>query len=527
MGRRDLRFRFPAALLAVAFGVLALSGLGLALSAGSHDITTWWPASGVALAAMVFSPARTWPAVTVAIVLATGVAHRIDGTPAGTALALGAAVAAEALLGAVVLRRLGGVSARLDDPVWVLGMLTAAAVGTNAVTALLGGAASASAFDTGFPTAWARWFISHGIGILIVLPAVIAWRPPAPFGAPSLRTGLEAAGLTVSLGVLIVLVFARAPETDGLVGLPYLCLPPLMWAGLRFGARGATAATLALATAGSALTCGGRGPFSVASDPWVRVLNLQLFLLVATTVTLVAAITVDRRRRAERELQRSNNDLEQYAAAVSHDLVVPLRSIEGFVELLERDTARRLEPDDRRLLGVLGASAAQLRGQVLGLLELARAGSRLTLEAVPTHALVQRVLAALDEEVRSSRAEIEVGWLPHVIADSRQLELVFGNLVSNALKFHDGRPPHVRVQAHRIERAWCFSVTDRGPGIESEEAEQLFAHGYRGRQADGIEGRGLGLAIVRRVVEAHGGRIWATRGPEGGTRFEFLLPAED
>jgi signal transduction histidine kinase len=147
-------------------------------------------------------------------------------------------------------------------------------------------------------------------------------------------------------------------------------------------------------------------------------------------------------------------------------------------------------------------------------------------ERVDTRALVRETLASLDAAVRDAGAEIEIGDLPVVEADRAALAQLFGNLLSNALKFTDGRrPPHVDVSAVRQNGSWCFTVADNGLGIEPKDADRVFGMFERLHGEDAYGGTGIGLAICKRIVERHGGRIWCEPAPEGGAAFSFTLPA--
>jgi chemotaxis family two-component system sensor kinase Cph1 len=162
------------------------------------------------------------------------------------------------------------------------------------------------------------------------------------------------------------------------------------------------------------------------------------------------------------------------------------------------------------------------------LLTYSRAGQgELQREPIDTRELVEGTLASLDAMVRETRAEIELGELPTVSADSHVLAQVFQNLISNALKFAADAAPRVKVSAERADGAWVFAVADNGIGIDPAHAERIFQMFQRLHGRDDYGGTGIGLAICKRVVERLGGRIWFEARPGGGTVFRFTVPGSE
>ena len=234
---------------------------------------------------------------------------------------------------------------------------------------------------------------------------------------------------------------------------------------------------------------------------------------------------ITERRRAERALARSNVELEQFASVTSHDLQEPLRTISGFADLLARRHASALDDDARRYLEFIVSGTTRMQGLIDGMLSYARVGrAGLSLELHDSRELVDRALGALDGTVASSGARIEIGELPPVVVNGAALTQVFQNLVANALKFSDTATPAVAITAGRERDAWRFAVADNGIGIDPAQAERVFRM-FQRLHADGhYAGTGIGLAICKRIVERHGGRIWCEPLAEGGTVFQFTLP---
>jgi two-component system, sensor histidine kinase and response regulator len=237
-----------------------------------------------------------------------------------------------------------------------------------------------------------------------------------------------------------------------------------------------------------------------------------------------------RRRRRERaaldELARSNRDLEEYAQVVAHDLQAPLRGVSGHLELLLRDCGSAIDETARHHVDRAAAGAARMRTQIRDLLEYARVRNRgATLEPVNVAEALDRALADLATPIEESSASITHGPLPTLLADPAQLGQLFMNLLDNAVKFRHSSTPHVHVSADRVGDEWRFSVADNGIGIDVDDQDRIFGVFTRLHTRDEFPGTGIGLAICRRIVERHGGRIWVDSKKGEGSAFRFTLPA--
>ena len=228
---------------------------------------------------------------------------------------------------------------------------------------------------------------------------------------------------------------------------------------------------------------------------------------------------VTERKEMIRALERSNAELAQFAYVASHDLSEPLRTITSYLQLLRRRHGDALPSEADAYVQHGIASAERLRALIEDLLTYSRVGSvERPPEPIDLEALVAGIAA-------SFTADIEWAGLPTVAGDGRQLTQLLQNLISNAIKFVPaGTAPHVRVSAERTDGLWRIAVDDNGIGIEPEQTERIFGMFQRLHSRDAFPGTGIGLAIARKVVEGHGGRIWAEARPEGGTRMAFTLP---
>ena len=242
---------------------------------------------------------------------------------------------------------------------------------------------------------------------------------------------------------------------------------------------------------------------------------------------LASVVDLTARKRAEEELKRSNEELERFAYVASHDLQEPLRTIASYVQLLERRYAGRLDADATEFIGFAVDGAKRMQRLIDDLLAFSRVGTRgAAMVPVDSGGIVELSLEDLAAAIAESGARVECGLLPVVHADPVQCQHLFTNLIGNALKFHGTSPPLVRVDAVRDGAFWRFSVSDNGIGIAAEYFERIFVIFQRLHLREEFKGTGIGLAICKKVVERHHGRIWVESEAGKGSTFFFTLPAE-
>jgi light-regulated signal transduction histidine kinase (bacteriophytochrome) len=209
----------------------------------------------------------------------------------------------------------------------------------------------------------------------------------------------------------------------------------------------------------------------------------------------------------------------------SHDLQAPLTTISMYAELLERRRGAAREGDPDLVDGIRDATQ-QARALIRDLLEYSRAGrGQLQLEEVPASVVVDEALERLAGAIEHSRAQVEVGELPVVLADRGNLCRVFQNLVGNAVKFTREGRPRVRIEAERDGGLWRFSVRDNGIGMNPENTQRIFEPFQRLHGEEEYSGTGIGLAVCERIIDQHGGRIWVSSTPGEGSVFYFTVPA--
>jgi len=227
------------------------------------------------------------------------------------------------------------------------------------------------------------------------------------------------------------------------------------------------------------------------------------------------------------ELQRSNDDLQQYAYIISHDLQEPLRTISSFLQLLRRRYQGALDDKADIYIDYTIDGASHMQGLLQDLLLFSRlGGGSLNIQTVSLESVVQKTMMNLKRAIEESGAEIQFTPLPAVDADESQLAHVFQNLIANAIKFHGENPPRVHISAERENGEWVVCVRDNGIGIDPQYAERIFLIFQRLHRRGEYSGTGIGLAICRKIVERHGGRIWVESSPGEGAAFYFALPAK-
>jgi PAS domain S-box-containing protein len=238
------------------------------------------------------------------------------------------------------------------------------------------------------------------------------------------------------------------------------------------------------------------------------------------------------RKQAEVELQnqkqdlvRSNDELQQFAYVASHDLQEPLRMIASYLELLERRYKGQLDARADQFIAYAVDGAARMQILIEDLLKYSRVGSRgQSFERVDCAVVLQNVLRNLQVAIAENNAVITHDPLPSLNADITQLTQLFQNLIGNALKFRREDPPQIYVGVERTNGKWLFSVRDNGIGIESQYTNRIFVIFQRLHNRTEYSGTGMGLAICKKIVERHGGKLWVESKPGEGSTFYFTLP---
>lgn len=231
-------------------------------------------------------------------------------------------------------------------------------------------------------------------------------------------------------------------------------------------------------------------------------------------------------RRVAAELARSNAELAQFAYVASHDLQEPLRAVVGCVQILQRRYHDRLDAGANELISHVVAGVTRMHTFIQDLLAYARVDSLGNpFEPTDCAAILKDALANLEATIHDSGAVVIADPLPTVLANPAQLRQVVQNLLSNAIKFHGEEPPAIHIRAEWLDGEWVFAVRDNGIGIEAQHFERIFQMFQRLHTQREYPGTGMGLALCKKIVERHGGRMWVTSEPGKGSTFAFSLPS--
>ena len=252
------------------------------------------------------------------------------------------------------------------------------------------------------------------------------------------------------------------------------------------------------------------------------------YRLIEHTLELSSSELNARTRTIEQqklELQRSNTELEHFAYIASHDLQEPLRTIQSYLQLLQRRYQPLLDRDAEEFIAFAIDGASRMRMLIEDLLTYARVASRARpLEPVPLDDVLNEVMHSLKIRLEEQAAVIERDPLPVVLADRRQLAQLIQNLLANALKFQaPGRTPVIQIGATREGERWVVRVRDNGIGLSTTYADKIFVIFQRLHSREDYEGTGVGLAVCKKIIERHGGTIWVESEPGQGATFLFSL----
>jgi PAS domain S-box-containing protein len=228
---------------------------------------------------------------------------------------------------------------------------------------------------------------------------------------------------------------------------------------------------------------------------------------------------------ANQVLEQSNVELKQFAYVASHDLQSPLRSISGFVQLLQLEYEGKLDKQAQDWIRRTVQSIEQMQTLIRDLLSYSRVDARSRpFTQIPFLDIVNDALTLLDSSIHDSGAQVTWGPLPEIMGDRSQLVQLVQNLIGNGLTYRGDQPPRIHVSVERRGTEWIFSVRDNGIGIDPKYREQIFEIFKRLHDQKEYPGTGIGLAVCRRVVNRHGGKIWVESELGHGSTFRFTIP---
>lgn len=271
-------------------------------------------------------------------------------------------------------------------------------------------------------------------------------------------------------------------------------------------------------------------------EHWVRAYKTPVIDEQGKAVGILGIFEdITQKKRAEKklrnimaELVRSNNELEQFAYVASHDLQEPLRMVSSYVQLLKRRYQGQLDSDADDFIHFAVDGANRMQVLINDLLAYSRVNTRgKPFLETNLNAVLQRVLRDLETTIAKNEAEISYPDLPIVMADETQIGQVILNLIGNAIKFRGDAPPKIDITVERDDEDWHFAITDNGIGIDPRFQEKIFVIFQRLHSSDEYAGTGIGLAITKRIIERHGGRIWMESELGEGSTFNFTIPIRE
>jgi signal transduction histidine kinase len=236
----------------------------------------------------------------------------------------------------------------------------------------------------------------------------------------------------------------------------------------------------------------------------------------------------DELERKAQDLVRSNTELEQFAYVAAHDLRQPLVVAGGYINRLRRIYKDKLDPDADRFIRYTSGAITRMEALINVLLAYARVGTKAKdLKLIDYNDIVECATTNLQVEIEKSRAIVTHDQLPGVLADDIQMIQLFQNLIGNSIRFRRDESPRVHVSSELKEKEWIFSVCDNGIGIDPKHLNCIFDIFQRVHSSSEHPGNGIGLAVCKKIVENHGGRIWVESTPGKGSTFKFTIPIKD
>lgn len=562
--RSVLEARNLRTILLLALLYFAAAKCGLLLAFTTKQVSAIWPPTGVALAALLLFDYRVWPGIFLGA-FAANATHSESALTAG-GIAVGNTLGP--LAGACLLRRYAhfdNTVSRLRDVLCLFTLGAALAMTVTASNGVLQLALAGIVPWSKYFSVWWVWWVGDAMGVLLIAPSLLTWAMNPRIEWRGLRL-LEFAVLLGALAASSLLIFStRAPYPLG-----YAVFPFIIWTSLRFGQRETASAVLVISAFAVWGAINDRGPFALGT-PDERLIFLEIFMAVAALASLSLGAVTTQRFRAEAALQRAhdelearvlartaelaqknselaqkNEEVEAFAYIVSHDLRAPLVNLQGFSneltlscgELEEKlaeaelparvvdELAPILKQEIPSALRFIRASASKFQRLIDALLALSRTGRQ---EYHPLDVdvaeLVNSTVDSLQQSIRMRKAELKITpALPHVEGDATALGQVFANLISNSLNYLSSeRPGVIEVGGRADNDNVHYWIKDNGVGIPPAAKRRLFQV-FQRFHPELSPGEGMGLAIVKRVVERHHGQVWAESEVGVGTTFHISLP---
>ncbi|TAF10481.1 MAG: cyanobacterial phytochrome A, partial [Nostocales cyanobacterium] len=263
----------------------------------------------------------------------------------------------------------------------------------------------------------------------------------------------------------------------------------------------------------------------LTSLPW-RFVEIKAALELRKAIVNIVLRQADELAQLASDLERSNAELKKFAYVASHDLQEPLNQVANYVQLLEMRYEAQLDEDAKEFINYAVEGVSLMQTLIDDVLAYSKVDTQaIAFQVTEVETALERALSNLRKRISESGTTITHDPLPTVMADSTQIMQLFLNLVGNAIKFRSHEPPQIHIGAERLEDEWLFSVRDNGIGIDPQFSDRIFIIFQRLHTRDEYPGTGMGLAICKKIVECHRGRIWVESQLGQGATFYFTIPA--
>jgi signal transduction histidine kinase len=497
---------------AVAIAYLAVAYPALQIDAVGGFATLVWPATGVALVALVLGGMRLWPGIAIGAL----VTNAWNGAPIAVAAGIAVGNTLEAVASAWLLRRVGFAPAlaRVRDALSLVGLAVSVGPLISATIGVASLRAGGVIDDATLAITWRSWWLGDVTGDLVVAPLLLVWSAGRPRWRA--RELVELIGLVAATAAMSLLVFEELLLDLGPFAQAPMIFPFVIWGALRFQQRATTLVTLVACAIAVIGTARGHGPFA-SETVHGGLFHLAAFLgVVAVTALFLGAAIAEARAAADAR--------EEFLSVASHELRTPLSAL-----VLQLGDLQRVADQDRLRSKV--ERVARVTDRMVRLVDDLLDVSRIRAHRVELQTddcdlaeLTRDVVDRTAEQARRHGCELNLAASEPVIGrwDRNRLEQVIGNLLSNAIKYGSGKPVEVAVSQGGGTAA--VTVRDHGIGVARADQQRIFARFERGVPMQNFGGLGLGLYIAREIVAAHGGAIRVTSEPGQGACFTVELP---
>lgn len=533
---------FVAICIAIMIVYYISAQLGLLLAFQETNASPVWPPSGIAFVAMLLFGKRIWPGIFAGAFLANyGIFIGGDFSVASAAflsVSVGVGNTFEALIGLFLLKRINGDIKLPSDVrgafafiiVICLMCLISSVVGT--LTLYFSGIATGELISN----VWFTWWLGDAVGILTVLPVLMVWLNLFRIKMV-VRGWYEFVTICFFSCLISVVVFYEWLLPEFISSLPYLVVPFMLWATFRFALLGAATSVFLISTVAVLGTVNGYGGFAVESSH-VSLLLLQSFIFILASTALLLAAAIQERDKSEEELksvnrnlisqksklEESNDELEAFAYSISHDLRSPLRSIDGFSQMLKEDLADSMNDESKENLNRV-RSAAQRMGRLIDdLLNLSRINQLdIVREEVDVAGVSVEIFDFLKFNDNDRQVKLNCASDLKVNADPTLMRVLLENLIGNAWKYSkETEQAVIEIGARKENDEDFIFIKDNGVGFDMDYVDKLFGVFQRLHNKE-IDGVGIGLAIVSRIIKRHGGKVAGKGTPGKGAEFWFSV----